>query len=163
MEVEELSKSLWSKNVPAKVYVGMHYWHPFTEEAIEQMLKLWNRLLKLRSQRGDSPRFYLISSICVYKRLDLLLLTCLFFKMCRKKPKSKEPMVKKAKVEKGKKVKDPNMPMHSQYPYYPGQRVKVNTSTASKPARWLGGTWKDNHDEGHQLKSVMELFQVSFS
>ena len=36
----------------------------------------------------------------------------------------------------------------SQYPYYPGQRVKVNTSTASKPARWLGGTWKDNHDEG---------------
>ncbi|KHN08523.1 Putative ubiquitin-conjugating enzyme E2 24 [Glycine soja] len=35
-----------------------------------------------------------------------------------------------------------------QCPYYPGQRVKVNTSTASKPARWLGGTWKDNHDEG---------------
>ncbi|TKY71699.1 ubiquitin-conjugating enzyme E2 24 [Spatholobus suberectus] len=36
----------------------------------------------------------------------------------------------------------------SQYPYYPGQRVKVKTSTASKPARWLCGTWKDNHDEG---------------
>ncbi|RZB63551.1 probable ubiquitin-conjugating enzyme E2 24 isoform X2 [Glycine soja] len=35
-----------------------------------------------------------------------------------------------------------------QCPYYPGQRVKVNTSTASKPARWLCGTWKDNHDEG---------------
>ncbi|XP_028225293.1 uncharacterized protein LOC114406713 [Glycine soja] len=95
----------------------------------------------------------------------------------RKKPKSKEPMVKKAKVEKGKKVKDPNMPMrppttffafllmrtsflagvdncysYSQYPYYPGQRVKVNTSTASKPARWLGGTWKDNHDEGALLR-----------
>ncbi|KAK7412345.1 hypothetical protein VNO78_03800 [Psophocarpus tetragonolobus] len=36
----------------------------------------------------------------------------------------------------------------SQYPYYPGQRVKVKTSAASKPARWLCGTWKDNHDEG---------------
>ncbi|KAL5174113.1 Ferrochelatase-2, chloroplastic [Glycine soja] len=34
---EELRKSLWSKNVPAKVYVGMRYWHPFTEEAIEQI------------------------------------------------------------------------------------------------------------------------------
>ncbi|KAK7327883.1 hypothetical protein VNO77_21976 [Canavalia gladiata] len=36
----------------------------------------------------------------------------------------------------------------SQYPYYPGQRVKVKTSTASKPVRWLCGTWKDNHDKG---------------
>ncbi|KAL2341894.1 hypothetical protein Fmac_009834 [Flemingia macrophylla] len=36
----------------------------------------------------------------------------------------------------------------SQYPFYPGQRVKVKTSNASKPARWLCGTWKDNHDEG---------------
>ncbi|KAG5014383.1 hypothetical protein JHK85_020519 [Glycine max] len=35
---EELRKSLWSKNVPAKVYVGMRYWHPFTEEAIEQVM-----------------------------------------------------------------------------------------------------------------------------
>ncbi|KAJ0040258.1 hypothetical protein Pint_27526 [Pistacia integerrima] len=34
---EELRKSLWEKNVPAKVYVGMRYWHPFTEEAIEQI------------------------------------------------------------------------------------------------------------------------------
>ncbi|KAL5192294.1 Ferrochelatase-2, chloroplastic [Glycine soja] len=34
---EELKKSLWEKNVPAKVYVGMRYWHPFTEEAIEQI------------------------------------------------------------------------------------------------------------------------------
>ncbi|CAJ1961680.1 unnamed protein product [Sphenostylis stenocarpa] len=36
----------------------------------------------------------------------------------------------------------------SQYPYYPGQRVKVKTSTASKPARWLSRTWKDNYGEG---------------
>ncbi|PPS05563.1 hypothetical protein GOBAR_AA15082 [Gossypium barbadense] len=36
---EELRKSLWAKNVPAKVYVGMRYWHPFTEEAIEQIKK----------------------------------------------------------------------------------------------------------------------------
>ncbi|KAF9660984.1 hypothetical protein SADUNF_Sadunf19G0020600 [Salix dunnii] len=35
---EELRKSLWEKQVPAKVYVGMRYWHPFTEEAIEQVL-----------------------------------------------------------------------------------------------------------------------------
>ncbi|MBA0552082.1 hypothetical protein Golob_022923, partial [Gossypium lobatum] len=35
---EELRKSLWAKNVPAKVYVGMRYWHPFTEEAIEQVV-----------------------------------------------------------------------------------------------------------------------------
>ena len=29
---------------------------------------------------------------------------------CRKKPKSKEPSAKRAKVGKGEKVKDPNMP-----------------------------------------------------
>lgn len=37
MQAEELRKSLSEKNVPAKVYVGMRYWHPFTEEAIEQV------------------------------------------------------------------------------------------------------------------------------
>lgn len=36
-QAEELRKSLWEKNIPAKVYVGMRYWHPFTEEAIEQI------------------------------------------------------------------------------------------------------------------------------
>ncbi|KAH9664676.1 Ferrochelatase-2 [Citrus sinensis] len=36
-QAEELRKSLWEKNLPAKVYVGMRYWHPFTEEAIEQI------------------------------------------------------------------------------------------------------------------------------
>ncbi|ESW09806.1 hypothetical protein PHAVU_009G157600 [Phaseolus vulgaris] len=36
-QAEELKKSLWEKNVPANVYVGMRYWHPFTEEAIEQI------------------------------------------------------------------------------------------------------------------------------
>ncbi|KAJ8452795.1 hypothetical protein Cgig2_014558 [Carnegiea gigantea] len=34
---EELRKALCEKNVPAKVYVGMRYWHPFTEEAIEEI------------------------------------------------------------------------------------------------------------------------------
>ncbi|KAG8383927.1 hypothetical protein BUALT_Bualt04G0064900 [Buddleja alternifolia] len=34
---EELRKALCEKNVPANVYVGMRYWHPFTEEAIEQI------------------------------------------------------------------------------------------------------------------------------
>ncbi|WJX34782.1 hypothetical protein P8452_22859 [Trifolium repens] len=38
-QAEELKKSLSGKNVPAEVYVGMRYWHPFTEEAIEQIKK----------------------------------------------------------------------------------------------------------------------------
>ncbi|XP_049360629.1 ferrochelatase-2, chloroplastic isoform X2 [Solanum verrucosum] len=37
-QAEALRKALWEKNVPAKVYVGMRYWHPFTEEAIEQVM-----------------------------------------------------------------------------------------------------------------------------
>nr|CAN66836.1 hypothetical protein VITISV_030894 [Vitis vinifera] len=37
LRAEELKKSLCEKNVPAEVYVGMRYWHPFTEEAIEQV------------------------------------------------------------------------------------------------------------------------------
>ncbi|XP_042020792.1 ferrochelatase-2, chloroplastic-like isoform X1 [Salvia splendens] len=36
-QAEELRKALCDKNVPAKVYVGMRYWHPFTEEAIKQI------------------------------------------------------------------------------------------------------------------------------
>ncbi|KAJ3675315.1 hypothetical protein LUZ60_004357 [Juncus effusus] len=36
-QAEALRKSLSEKDVPAKVYVGMRYWHPFTEEAIEQI------------------------------------------------------------------------------------------------------------------------------
>ncbi|XP_068653199.1 ferrochelatase-2, chloroplastic-like [Aristolochia californica] len=38
-QAEELRKSLWVKDVPANVYVGMRYWHPFTEEVIEQIKK----------------------------------------------------------------------------------------------------------------------------
>ncbi|KAK4259833.1 hypothetical protein QN277_006124 [Acacia crassicarpa] len=36
----------------------------------------------------------------------------------------------------------------SQYPYYPGQRVKVKSSITSKSAQWLCGAWRDNQDEG---------------
>ncbi|XP_042385428.1 ferrochelatase-2, chloroplastic-like [Zingiber officinale] len=36
-QAQALRKALCDKNVPAKVYVGMRYWHPFTEEAIEQI------------------------------------------------------------------------------------------------------------------------------
>ncbi|TVU29683.1 hypothetical protein EJB05_21261, partial [Eragrostis curvula] len=36
-QAEALRKALCEKDVPAKVYVGMRYWHPFTEEAIEQI------------------------------------------------------------------------------------------------------------------------------
>ncbi|KAI4299379.1 hypothetical protein L6164_032846 [Bauhinia variegata] len=35
-----------------------------------------------------------------------------------------------------------------QYPYYPGQKVKVVSSIASRSARWLCGPWRDNQDEG---------------
>ncbi|KAL8246305.1 hypothetical protein R6Q59_007521 [Mikania micrantha] len=38
-QATELRKALYEKNVPAEVYVGMRYWHPFTEEAIEQIKK----------------------------------------------------------------------------------------------------------------------------
>ncbi|KAK7400578.1 hypothetical protein VNO78_11788 [Psophocarpus tetragonolobus] len=41
-----------------------------------------------------------------------------------------------------------NFPEDSQYPYYPGQRVQVKSSNASKTTRWLCDTWRDNHDEG---------------
>uniref|UniRef100_A0A7I4D2S5 Ferrochelatase n=1 Tax=Physcomitrium patens TaxID=3218 RepID=A0A7I4D2S5_PHYPA len=36
-QAEALKEALESKNLPAKVYVGMRYWHPFTEEAIAQI------------------------------------------------------------------------------------------------------------------------------
>ncbi|KAG2651606.1 hypothetical protein PVAP13_1NG292900 [Panicum virgatum] len=35
-QAEALKEALCEKDVPAKVYVGMRYWHPFTEEAIQQ-------------------------------------------------------------------------------------------------------------------------------
>ncbi|PKA57624.1 Ferrochelatase-2, chloroplastic [Apostasia shenzhenica] len=38
-QAEELRRALCEKNIPVKVYVGMRYWHPFTEEAIEQIKK----------------------------------------------------------------------------------------------------------------------------
>lgn len=41
-----------------------------------------------------------------------------------------------------------NLLEDSQYPYYPGQRVRVKSSASSKSARWLCGTWRDNQDEG---------------
>lgn len=42
----------------------------------------------------------------------------------------------------------PNILEDVQYPYYPGQRVKVKLSSVSKSARWLCGTWRENQDEG---------------
>jgi ferrochelatase len=36
-QADALSLALKGKNLPAKVYVGMRYWHPFTEEAISQI------------------------------------------------------------------------------------------------------------------------------
>lgn len=35
-----LKNALESKDTPANVYVGMRYWHPFTEEAISQVQRI---------------------------------------------------------------------------------------------------------------------------
>lgn len=42
----------------------------------------------------------------------------------------------------------PDLLEDSQYPYYPGQRVRVELHTVSKSARWLCGMWKEKRDEG---------------
>lgn len=42
----------------------------------------------------------------------------------------------------------PNLLDDSQYPYYPGQRVRVGLLNVSKRAKWLCGTWRRNQDEG---------------
>ncbi|KAL4386665.1 hypothetical protein GQ457_09G002460 [Hibiscus cannabinus] len=42
----------------------------------------------------------------------------------------------------------PNILDDSQYPYYPGQRVRVVPSNFSSSTRWLCGTWSRNQDEG---------------
>ncbi|KAF7831988.1 ferrochelatase-2, chloroplastic-like [Senna tora] len=50
IKAEELRKSLWAKNAPAKVYVGTRYCHPFTEEALEQVFD--NLDLSLQCELG---------------------------------------------------------------------------------------------------------------
>ncbi|KAK6932574.1 Ubiquitin-conjugating enzyme E2 [Dillenia turbinata] len=42
----------------------------------------------------------------------------------------------------------PDLLEDPQYPYYPGQRVQIKQSAASKSARWLCGTWKEVRDQG---------------
>ncbi|XP_077229678.1 putative ubiquitin-conjugating enzyme E2 24 isoform X2 [Tasmannia lanceolata] len=42
----------------------------------------------------------------------------------------------------------PNLLEDAQYPYYPGQRVKVGLTHVFKSPRWLCGSWKGNQDEG---------------
>jgi len=37
MQADALTDSLRSKGLNANVYVGMRYWHPYTEEALEQI------------------------------------------------------------------------------------------------------------------------------
>lgn len=37
VQAESLREALARKNVKAHVYVGMRYWHPFTEEAIDMV------------------------------------------------------------------------------------------------------------------------------
>lgn len=36
-QAEALKEALEEKKLHAKIYVGMRYWHPFTEEAIDQV------------------------------------------------------------------------------------------------------------------------------
>ncbi|CAN6553058.1 unnamed protein product [Malus baccata var. baccata] len=42
----------------------------------------------------------------------------------------------------------PNLLEDPQYPYYPGQKVQVRLSTASKSTRWLCSNWRENQVEG---------------
>lgn len=42
----------------------------------------------------------------------------------------------------------PNVLEDPQYPYYPGQRLRVKLPTVSNSAGWLCGTWKESQDEG---------------
>lgn len=37
LQAHALKMALEAKNIPANVYVGMRYWYPFTEEAIQQV------------------------------------------------------------------------------------------------------------------------------
>lgn len=49
-----------------------------------------------------------------------------------------------------------------QYPYYPGQRVRISSSTSSKSARWLCGTWRDSQDEGTVCSVEADLVYVNW-
>lgn len=40
LQANAIRMALEAKNVNASVYVGMRYWYPFTEEAIEQVCLL---------------------------------------------------------------------------------------------------------------------------
>ncbi|KAJ6364201.1 hypothetical protein OIU76_029188 [Salix suchowensis] len=42
----------------------------------------------------------------------------------------------------------PSMLDDSTHPYYPGQRVQIRLSAASKSATWLCGAWNENQDVG---------------
>jgi ferrochelatase len=44
-QAKELKMALEAKEVPVNVYVGMRYWHPFTEDAVRQIKK--DRITKL--------------------------------------------------------------------------------------------------------------------
>ncbi|XP_058771571.1 probable ubiquitin-conjugating enzyme E2 24 [Vicia villosa] len=57
----------------------------------------------------------------------------------------------------------PNFLEDSQYPYYPGQRVKVKSSTGSKSARWLCDNWRENHDEGTVCSVEAGLVYVNWA
>lgn len=57
----------------------------------------------------------------------------------------------------------PNFLEDSQYPYYPGQRVKVKSLTGSKSARWLCDNWRDNHDEGTVCSVEAGLVYVNWA
>lgn len=38
MQANAIKMALQAKEVPASVYVAMRYWHPFTEEAVHQVI-----------------------------------------------------------------------------------------------------------------------------
>ncbi|KAF2297693.1 hypothetical protein GH714_002283 [Hevea brasiliensis] len=56
----------------------------------------------------------------------------------------------------------PNILEDSMYPHYPGQRVQVRHSAASKSARWLCGAWKENQDVGTVSSVKVGLVYVNW-
>ena len=38
LQANAIKLALQGKDVPANVYVAMRYWHPFTEEAVHQVI-----------------------------------------------------------------------------------------------------------------------------
>lgn len=64
--------ALEEKNISANVYVGMRYWYPFTEEAIQQVRSTFS-LFPLPSNSDGGEILNLLLTMCI-----IFLITCLY-------------------------------------------------------------------------------------